>query len=50
MPTFDVSTLLPEPFGDNFIDLIPRHQNFIKRLLNEKVVETYVISSDRSGG
>ena len=50
MPTFDVSMLLPESFDDNFIDLIPRHQNFINRLLNEKVVETYVISSDRSGG
>ena len=50
MPTFDVCMLLPESFDDNFIDLIPRHQNFINRLLNEKVVETYVISSDRSGG
>lgn len=50
MPTFVVCMLLPESFDDNFIDLIPRHQNFINRLLNEKVVETYVISSDRSGG
>lgn len=50
MPTFVVSMLLPESFDDNFIDLIPRHQNFITRLLNEKVVETYIISSDHRGG
>lgn len=42
--------LLPESFDDNFIALIPRHREFINRLLNEKIVETYAISSDRSRG
>ena len=50
MPTFVVSMLLPESFHDNFIALIPRHRDFINRLLNEKIVETYAISSDRSRG
>ena len=42
--------LLPESFDDDFIDLIPRHRDFINRLLNEKIIETYAISSDRSRG
>jgi hypothetical protein len=42
--------LLPESFDDDFIALIPRHRDFISRLLNEKIVETYAISSDRSRG
>lgn len=42
--------LLPESFDDDFIALIPRHRDFINRLLNEKIVETYAISSDRSRG
>ena len=50
MPTFVVSVLLPESFDDDFIALIPRHREFINRLLNEKIVETYAISSDRSRG
>jgi hypothetical protein len=50
MPTFVVSILLPESFDDDFIALIPRHRDFINRLLNEKIVETYAISSDRSRG
>lgn len=50
MPTFVVSLLLPESFEDDFIALIPRHRNFINGLLNEKVIETYAISSDRSRG
>ena len=41
---------LPESFDDNFVALIPRHRDFINRLLNEKIVETYAISSDRSRG
>ena len=48
MPTFVVSVLLPESFDDDFIALIPRHRDFINRLLNEKIIETYAISSDRS--
>ena len=50
MPTFIVSVLLPESFDDDFIALIPRHRDFINRLLNEKIIETYAISSDRSRG
>ena len=50
MPTFVVSVLLPESFDDDFIALIPRHREFINRLLNEKIIETYAISSDRSRG
>ena len=50
MPTFVVSVLLPESFDDDFIALIPRHRDFINRLLNEKIIKTYAISSDRSRG
>ena len=50
MPTFVVSVLLPASFDDDFIALIPRHRDFINRLLNEKFIETYPISSDRSRG
>ena len=50
MPTFVVSMHLPESFDGDFIALIPRHRDFINRLLNEKIVETYAISSDRSRG
>lgn len=50
MPTFVVSMLLPASFEDDFIALIPRHRDFINRLLNEKIIETYAISSDRSRG
>ena len=50
MPTFVVSVLLPESFDDDFIALIPRHRDFINRLLNEKIIETYAIGSDRSRG
>ena len=50
MPTFIVSMLLPESLDDDFIALIPRHRDFINRLLNEKIVETYAISSNRSRG
>ena len=41
---------MPESFDDDFIALIPRHRDFINRLLNEKIIETYAISSDRSRG
>ena len=41
---------LPNPFDEEFIALIPRHRDFINRLLNEKIVEVYAISSDRSRG
>ena len=50
MPTFVVSMLLPDSFDDDFVALIPRHRDFINQLLNEKIVETYAISSDRSRG
>ena len=50
MPTFVVSMLLPESFDDAFIALIPRHRDFISRLLNEKIIETYAINIDRSRG
>ncbi|MDB5233925.1 MAG: hypothetical protein JWR44_918 [Hymenobacter sp.] len=50
MPTFVVTIRLPEAYDEDFIALIPRHRDFINRLLNEKVVELYAISSDRSRG
>ena len=50
MPTFVVTMRLPEAFDEEFIALIPRHRAFINRLLAEKVVEVYAISSDRSRG
>ncbi len=42
--------LLPESFDDDFIALIPRHRDFINRLLNEKIIETYAINSARNRG
>ena len=50
MPTFVVSIRLPNTFDEEFIAIIPRHRDFINRLLNEKIVESYAISSDRSRG
>jgi hypothetical protein len=50
MPTFVVSIRLPETFDEEFISLIPQHRAFINQLLNEKIVEAYAISSDRSRG
>ena len=50
MPTFVVSLRLPDAFNDEFTALIPRHRDFINRLLNEKIVDVYAISSDRSRG
>ena len=50
MPTFVVSLRLPDAFDEEFIAIIPRHRDFINRLLNEKIVESYAISSDRSRG
>ncbi|ALW86401.1 hypothetical protein AUC43_15695 [Hymenobacter sedentarius] len=50
MPTFVVSLRLPDDFDEEFISLIPSHRAFINRLLNDKVIEVYAISSDRSRG
>ena len=50
MPTFVVSLRLPESFDEDFIALIPRHRDFINRLLAEHVIEAYAISADRSRG
>ncbi|GAB2868892.1 YciI family protein [Hymenobacter ruber] len=50
MPTFVVTLRLPDAFNEEFIAIIPRHRDFINRLLNEKIVESYAISSDRSRG
>ena len=50
MPTFVVSVQLPESFDAEFMALIPRHRAFINQMLNEKVIETYAISSDRRRG
>ncbi|MBF9238000.1 hypothetical protein I2I05_11400 [Hymenobacter sp. BT683] len=50
MPTFVVSLRLPDSYDEEFIALIPSHRDFINHLLNEKVVEVYAISSDRSRG
>ena len=50
MPTFVVTLRLPDSFGEDFIALIPRHRNFINRLLSEHVIEAYAISADRSRG
>ncbi len=50
MPTFVVTLRLPESFDEEFIALIPRHRDFINRLLAEHVIEAYAISADRSRG
>ncbi|WP_426058966.1 hypothetical protein [Hymenobacter sp. B1770] len=50
MPTFVVSLRLPDDFDEEFIALIPSHRDFINRMLNEKIVEVYAISGDRSRG
>ena len=50
MPTFVVTLRLPNEYDEEFIALIPSHRAFINRLLSEKVVEVYAISSDRSRG
>jgi hypothetical protein len=50
MPTFVVTIGLPDTYDEEFIALIPSHRDFINQLLNEKVVEVYAISSDRSRG
>ncbi len=50
MPIFVVSIRLPEAIDEEFIALIPRHRDFINRLLNEKIIEAYAISSDRRRG
>ena len=52
MPAFVVSIRLPDSFDKAFIALIPipAHRAFVNQLLNEKVVEVYAISSDRSRG
>jgi hypothetical protein len=50
MPTFVVSLRLPESFDEGFMTLIPRHREFINRLLAECVIEAYAISADRRRG
>jgi len=50
MPTFVVTILLPETYGEDFLVLIPQHRSFINRLLSEKVIETYAISAERRRG
>ena len=50
MPTFVVTLRLPESFDEDFIALIPKHREFINRLLAEHVIEAYAISADRSRG
>lgn len=50
MPTFVVTIRLPDVLDEDFIAFIPSHRDFINQLLNEKVVEAYAISSDRSRG
>lgn len=50
MPTFVVTLRLPESFDEDFIALIPKHREFINRLLTEHVIEAYAISADRSRG
>jgi hypothetical protein len=50
MPTFVVSLRLPDSFDEDFIALIPRHRDFINRLLADHVIEAYAISADRSRG
>lgn len=50
MPTFVVTLRLPESFDESFIALIPKHRDFINRLLAEHIIEAYAISADRSRG
>ena len=50
MPTFVVTLRLPDSFDEDFIALIPKHRDFINRLLADHVIEAYAISADRSRG
>lgn len=50
MPTFVVTLRLPDSFDEDFIALIPKHRDFINRLLSDHVIEAYAISADRSRG
>ena len=50
MPTFVGTLRLPESFDEGFIALIPKHRDFINRLLAEHIIEAYAISADRSRG
>jgi hypothetical protein len=50
MPTFVVTLRLPESFDEDFIALIPKHRDFINRLLADHIIEAYAISADRSRG
>ncbi|MGI4739902.1 MAG: hypothetical protein ACRYG7_32435 [Janthinobacterium lividum] len=50
MPTFVVSLRLPDSFDEGFMALIPRHREFINRLLAERLIEAYAISADRRRG
>ena len=50
MPTFVVSLRLPDSFDEDFIALIPKHRDFINRLLADHIIEAYAISADRSRG
>lgn len=50
MPKFVVTLTLPAYYTDEFTSLIPTHWSFISKLLDERVIETYAISADRSRG
>jgi len=50
MSKFVVTLLLPPSFTDEFTALIPSHWSFISKLLDERVIEVYAISADRSRG
>ena len=50
MPTLVVSPSLPDAFDEELTAIISRHREFSNRLLNEKIIESYASSSDRSRG
>lgn len=50
MPTFAVTTLLPDIYEESFLALIPRHRSLINCLLSESVIETYAVSTERRRG
>ena len=50
MPKFVVTLLLPTYYTDEFTALIPSHWSYVSQLIDERVIEVYAISADRSRG
>ncbi len=50
MAKFIVTIQLPAVFTEDFVALIPRHRAFINQLFEDKVIDAYAISADRTQG